>query len=418
MDFIKEWLSGYNLDSTVVRYLATGIMIAFIAFISILANFITKKIVVRIITHLLTKNKFSWDDTLIKRRVFHKLSHIVPAIIIYSFAPVFSTYQSMIEKGAAVYIIIIGLLVVTSFLDAIQDVYNTYEISKSRPIKGYLQVVKIVLFILGLILVISNLIGESPIMLLGGLGALSAVFMLVFQDSILGLVAGIQLTANDMIRVGDWIEMPKYGADGDVIDISLNTVKVQNWDKTVTMIPAYALISDSFKNWRGMEISGGRRIKRSLYIDTSSISFCSKEKIDQLKQVQYLSDYISDKEHIIEEYNAKNEFSRSNPINGRAMTNIGVFRAYIKNYLLSHPAIHKDMTLMVRQLAPGEYGLPIEIYCFANDTRWEMYENIQADIFDHLFAVAPEFGLRLFQNPSGHDMKSFMGHDEVVREVK
>jgi miniconductance mechanosensitive channel len=230
--------------------------------------------------------------------------------------------------------------------------------------------------------------------------------MLVFKDSLLGLVAGIQLTGNDMVRVGDWIEMPKYGADGDVIDISLNTVQVQNFDKTITMIPSYALISDSFINWRGMQSSGGRRLKRSLYIDTSSIMFCTEEMIEKFIRVHYLSDYMIQKEREIAEYNAKNQFDRNNPVNGRALTNIGVFRAYISNYLKNHEGINQNMTLIVRQLEPSEHGLPIEIYAFTNSVDWAVYESVQSDIFDHLFAVAPEFGLRIFQNPSGADVRN------------
>ncbi|MEH7010449.1 mechanosensitive ion channel family protein, partial [Neobacillus niacini] len=237
---------------------------------------------------------------------------------------------------------------------------------------------------------------------------LSAVLLIVFKDSLLGLVAGIQLAANDMVRVGDWIEMPKYEADGDIIDISLNTVKVQNFDKTITTIPSYALISDSFKNWRGMQASGGRRIKRSLFIDTKSITFCSEEMIEKFKTIQFLSEYITTKEHEIAEYNAMNEINRHNPVNGRALTNIGIFRTYINQYLQHHPGISQEMTLLVRQLAPTENGLPLEIYAFTNDIRWHVYETIQSDIFDHLFAVAPEFGLHIFQNPSGNDFRNMM----------
>jgi miniconductance mechanosensitive channel len=258
---------------------------------------------------------------------------------------------------------------------------------------------------IGAILVISNLMGQSPVILLSGIGALSAVVMLVFKDSILGLVAGIQLTSNDMLRVGDWIEMPKYDADGSITDISLNTVKIQNWDKTITTIPTYAMISDSFKNWRGMQNSGGRRIKRSIYIDTNSISFCTPEMIEQFEKIQYLENYILTKQKEINDYNVRYKIDRSSLVNGRALTNIGVFRAYIQAYLEKHPGIHKEMTLMVRQLAPQETGLPIEIYAFTNKTEWAVYEGIQADIFDHILAIAPSFGLRIFQNPTGHDFK-------------
>ena len=414
MDFIRKQLLKFEMDPTLVGYLSIIIMILFIAIICVVANFITKKVVIRIITQIVKKTKFQWDNMLLDRKVFHKLSHIVPAIIIYYFASAFPAYQNVIEKGAMAYLIIMGLIVINSLLNAINDIYQTFEISKIKPVKGYIQVVKIIVVTFGIILVIANLMGKSPLLLLSGIGALSAVLMLVFKDSLLGLVAGIQLTSNDMVRVGDWIEMPKYGADGDVIDISLNTVKVQNFDKTITTIPSYALISDSFINWRGMQTSGGRRIKRSLFVDTTSISFCTEEMITKFKNIHYLSDYIINREREIAEYNTRNKINQTNPVNGRALTNIGVFRAYISNYLQNHPGINQEMTLMVRQLAPSEHGLPIEIYAFTNDIKWAVYETVQADIFDHLFAVAPEFGIQLFQNPSGNDLKSLRMNSEEI----
>ncbi|GHI00635.1 mechanosensitive ion channel family protein [Neobacillus kokaensis] len=408
MQFINNLLLNMELDPRLVEYLSIIIKILLIGLICFAANFITKKIVIRIITRIVTNSKVEWGKIILDRQVFRKLSHIVPAIIIYSFSSTFPTYQSTIEKMAITYIIIVALVFIQSLLNAFNDIYQTFDISKVKPIKGYIQVVNIIIMTLGFILVISNLIGESPLILLSGIGALSAVFMLVFKDSLLGLVAGIQLTANDMVRVGDWIEMPKFGANGDVIDISLNTVKVQNFDKTITMLPSYALISDSFINWRGMQSSGGRRIKRSLYIDTSSITFCTEEMIEKFIKVHYLSDYIIQKEKEITEYNAKNGIDRNNPVNGRALTNIGVFRAYISNYLKNHDGINQNMTLMVRQLAHSEYGLPLEIYAFTNSVQWAAYETVQSDIFDHLFAVAPEFGLRVFQNPSGADLRNMV----------
>lgn len=418
MKLIGERLINYGLDPTWANYLSVAIMVILIAVFCVIANFITKKVVIRFITHIVNNNKFKWDNMLLDRGVFHKLSHIVPAIMIYHFASAFPTYQNVIEKAAITYIIIVILSVISSVLSAINDIYQTYEISKIKPIKGYIQVIKIVIFILGTILVIANLIGESPLILLSGIGALSAVFMLVFKDSLLGLVAGIQLTANDMVRVGDWIEMPKYEADGDVIDISLNTVKVRNFDRTITTLPSYALISDSFKNWRGMQTSGGRRIKRSLFIDSTSIIFCTEEMIEKFKRIHFLSDYLVQRESEIAEYNIKNNVDRSNLVNGRALTNIGVFRAYISRYLQHHPGIHQEMTLLVRQLAPTENGLPLEIYAFTNDVNWNVYELTQADIFDHLFAVAKEFGLRVFQNPTGNDIRAITDEIDQVDLVK
>ncbi|KAA0944292.1 mechanosensitive ion channel [Sporosarcina sp. ANT_H38] len=404
MIFIRNRLLGYGVDSTWVDSISFVILISFIVVLCIIANFITKQVIIRFITHILSKHKFKWDSILSRRNVFRQMSHFVPAIIIYSFASSFPTYQKAIETLALAYIMIVALNVINRLLSVCNDIYQTYEVSKTKPIKGYIQVAKIVVFIVGTILVIATLIGESPVILLSGIGALSAVFMLVFKDSILGLVAGIQLSANDMVRVGDWIEMPKYGADGDVIDISLNTVMVQNFDRTITMIPSYALISDSFINWRGMQESGGRRIKRALYIDTTSITFCTKEMIEEFKHIHYLKDYIVQREREIEESNSKNNVDRNNRVNGRALTNIGVFRAYIIEYLKQHPGIHKEMTLMVRQLAPGEHGLPLEIYAFTKSVQWAVHENVQANTFDHLIAVVDQFGLRLFQNPSGNDL--------------
>ncbi|MEH7225442.1 mechanosensitive ion channel domain-containing protein [Bacillus sp. JJ1566] len=418
MKFIEKQLLNYDMDPTLAHYLAVVLMILFIALICIVANFITKKVIINIITRIVTKTKYQWDNMLLERKVFRRLSHIVPAIIIHRFSTTFPNYEHLIQIGANTYIIIVGLLVISSILNAANDIYQTYEVSKTRPIKGYIQVVKIVVITLGVILVIANFMGKSPLLLLSGVGALSAVLMLIFKDSLLGLVAGVQLTTNDMVRVGDWIEMPKYGADGDVIDISLVTVKVQNWDKTITSIPSYALISDFFINWRGMQTSGGRRIKRPLFIDTNSITFCTEEMIEKFKQIQLLSDYITRREQEIEEYNIEHDINRSNPVNGRALTNIGVFRAYISNYIHQHPGINQEMTMMVRQLAPTEHGLPLEIYAFSNDVRWAVYETTQSDIFDHLFAVAQEFGLRLFQNPSGHDLKTMMVEEKEREKVR
>jgi miniconductance mechanosensitive channel len=411
MNWIRDYLIDLHVRSDLATFFAYAILTVLIIVLCFLANLIVKKIILRMIAVFITRNRFAWDDKLLERKVFHRLSHIVPAIIIHYASSFYSAYPALsvlIEKGAIVYMIIMILMVLNAFMNAVNDIYLTYDISKVKPIKGYIQVAKIIIFFVGAILIIAAMIGQNPLVLLGGLGALSAVLMLVFKDSILGLVAGIQLTANDMVRVGDWVEMPKYNADGDVIEITLNTVKVQNWDKTITMIPSYAFISDSFKNWRGMQESGGRRIKRSIYIDVSSIAFCTDEMIEKFKQIHYLKDYIESKVREIAEYNRENQIDDSVVVNGRRLTNIGTYRAYIAKYLEHHPRIHKGLTAMVRQLAPGEHGLPLEIYAFTNDTRWVVYESIQADIFDHILAVAPEFGLRVFQIPSGNDLRSMV----------
>ncbi|WP_375104493.1 mechanosensitive ion channel family protein [Paenibacillus sp. RS8] len=404
MEFIKNHLDGYGISEQMIGYLSNLIMVVFIAVVSIMVNFIAKKIVLKTIIHIINNNSYTWDNVILEKKVFHKLSHLMPAIIIYFSASIFPSYQSIIEKFALTYMIIVTIMVFDALLNALDAIYRSFEVSKIRPIKGYIQVGKIVLFIIGGIVVISNLIGQNPLIILSGLGALSAVLMLIFKDSILGLVAGVQLSSNDMVRVGDWIEMPKYNADGDVIDITLNTVKVMNFDKTITMIPSYALISDSFRNWRGMQASGGRRIKRSIYIDTSSISFCSQELIDEFMKIHYLTDYVTTRLNEINTYNLEHQINTDSMVNGRQLTNVGVFREYIHQYLRNHPKIHKDMTLIVRQLAPGDNGLPLEIYAFSNDINWGVYESVQADIFDHIFAVMPTFGLRAFQNPTGHDI--------------
>ncbi|MEK4848770.1 mechanosensitive ion channel domain-containing protein [Paenibacillus sp. FSL H7-0756] len=404
MNFIKEHLAGYGVSEQMNVYLSNIIMVLFIAMLSVVANLVAKKIVLKIIIHIINNNRYTWDNFFLEKKVFHKLSHLAPAFIIYYAAPIFPLYQSFIVKIALTYMIIVTITVFNALLDAIDAIYRTYEVSKIRPIRGYIQVAKIILYIIAAIVVISNLMGQNPLILLSGLGALSAVLMLVFKDSILGLVAGVQLSSNDMVRVGDWIEMPKYNADGNVIDITLNTVKVMNFDKTITMIPSYALISDSFKNWRGMEASGGRRMKRSVCIDTSSICFCTKEMIEEFRKVHYLSDYIMTRLDEINSYNIEHHINMESKVNGRQLTNIGVFREYVQEYLRNHPKIHKDMTLIVRQLEAGDSGLPLEIYAFSNETTWGVYESVQSDIFDHIFAVIPLFGLRVFQNPTGQDI--------------
>ncbi len=403
---IENWFLAQGVSETGAYYLGILLLAVGVLLLAYITNFIAKRILLSIVRVFVKKSRTKWDDVLSERKVFDRLSHIAPALVIYYLANVFPAGQETIERVAIVYIILIGVFVYDSFLNAIIDIYRTYEISKQKPIKGYIQVVKIVTYIFVIIFVIATLMDRSPLVLLSGLGAMTAIFMLIFKDSILGLVAGIQLSFNDMVRIGDWIEMPNFGADGDVVDITLNTVKVQNWDKTISTIPAYALISNSFKNWRGMDESGGRRIKRSLNIDMNSIKFCTEEMIERFKKIQYLTAYIEKKKEELIRYNKEQNIDSSTLVNGRHMTNVGTFRAYIQAYLRNHPKIHKEMTFLIRQLKPTETGLPIEIYVFSNDQDWINYEGIQADIFDHLLAVAPQFELRLFQNPSGSDFKN------------
>ena len=397
-------MHAIGIENGATNLISYGLLIIFIALLCVIINLIAIKVVLRLAMRLIKQNKYKWDDSMLEHKVFHRLAYLTFPLITSFFTSFFPQYEIWIKRGISVYIILVVLLIVDAVLNAADDIYRTYEVSKIKPIKGFLQAVKIVAFIAGAIAVIAKLIGESPVFLLGSIGALTAVFLLVFQSSILGFVAGIQLTSNDMVRIGDWIEMPKYDANGTVIELYLNTVKVQNFDFTITTIPANALIADSFKNWRGMQASGGRRIMRSLYIDISSISFCSDELLVRFKKIEYLKDYIESKQKELYEYNCVHDIDLSQMTNGRRLTNIGVFRFYMMNYLKNHPGIHQDMTLMVRQLAPKAEGLPLEIYAFANSTDSVLYENIQSDIFDHLFAVVPQFGLRIFQNPTGFDI--------------
>ncbi len=406
---IEDWLIGHGVGANNAYILSFIVLAVAVVILAVIANYIAKRILLSIVQFYVKKSSTQWDDALLKRRVFQRFSHIAPAIVIYVSASLFPTIREAIERIAVIYMILVAVFVYDAFLNAVHDIYSTYGISRRRPIKGYIQVIKIVTYLFVAIYLLATVVNRSPLVLLSGLGAMTAVLMLIFKDSILGLVAGVQLTFNDMVRIGDWIEMPKYGADGDVIDITLNTVRVQNWDKTISSIPAYALISDSFKNWRGMKESGGRRIKRSINIDMNTIGFCTSEMLERFRKIQYISEYIGDKEKEIAEFNENRGIDTSINVNGRKLTNIGTFRAYVSAYLKNHPKINADMTFLIRQLKPTEYGLPIEIYVFTNDTVWANYEAIQADIFDHILAVIPEFDLRVYQNPSGYDFRTLGG---------
>jgi miniconductance mechanosensitive channel len=399
-----HWLEGLPIDH---RLLVQFGLLTIVLLLAWLANFITKRVIVRVARRVVKKSKNQWDDILSQRRVFTRLSHLAPAIVINYFAPVvfIGTAGSgrFMQVAAVIYMLVIGMLVINAFLDSVSDICHTYDFSRKVPIHGLMQVIKIFVFITGGILILGIIIDRDPTNLLTGFGAMTAVITLIFKDAILGFVAGIQISANNMVHLGDWIEMPKYGADGDVIDISLTTVKVRNWDKTISTIPAYALISDSFKNWRSMKESGGRRIKRSINLDMNTIRFCDEAMLDRFRKIQYLTEYIDSKKSEIDEYNKACNVNDAELVNGRRMTNLGTFRAYVIASLKNHPKINPNMTFLVRQLQPTECGLPIEVYVFSSDTVWANYEAIQADIFDHILAVIPEFGLRVFQHPTGSD---------------
>ncbi|MHC4951578.1 MAG: mechanosensitive ion channel family protein [Planctomycetota bacterium] len=404
-----HWLEGLPIDHRLLVQLGLLIVVLLLAW---LANYITKRVILRVVRRAVKKSKTQWDDILSRRRVFTRLSHLAPAMVINYFAPVvfIGTAGSgrFMQVSAVIYMLVIGMLVINAFLDSVSDICHTYDFSRKIPIHGLMQIIKIFVFITGSIIILGIIVDKNPTSILAGFGAMTAVITLIFKDAILGFVAGIQISANNMVHLGDWIEMPKYGADGDVIDISLTTVKVQNWDKTISTIPAYALISDSFKNWRGMSESGGRRIKRSINIDMNTVKFCDPMMLDKFRRIEHIAEYIDVKQSEIDEYNAASNVDNTELVNGRRMTNIGTFRAYVIAYLKHHPKINQNMTFLVRQLQPTEYGLPIEIYVFSSDQVWANYEAIQADIFDHILAVIPEFGLRVFQNPTGSDFKKSM----------
>ena len=372
-----------------------------------LANFVVKKFLLGALRSLASKTNTKIGKYLLEESFFLRLSHLAPAFVISSATQfVFSQYPvlaGLIDVLINLYLVGIALWIFDSLIDTFYKLYEESSFSTKLPLKGICQAVKILVNGTGIIFILSILLDKSPLYFFSGLGALTAVLLLVFKDVILGLVAGVQLTANNMVRKGDWVEMPKYGADGDVIDVALTTVKIQNWDKTITTIPAHALVSDAFKNWRGMSESGGRRIKRSICLDLSSVRFLKESEVGELEKIELLKDYFQGKRSEIGDSGMKvEEHGMAAPLlNGRNLTNSGTFRAYCFEYLKAHPSIHKKgMTFLIRQLAPTERGLPIEIYVFVNDVRWVHYEGIQSDIFDHLLASLPIFDLRAFQLPS------------------
>ncbi|EOV8179010.1 mechanosensitive ion channel family protein [Raoultella planticola] len=389
----------------------TSLIIIFgiILLTAIVVHFILHKGVLRAFEKRAQASSHLWLQIITQNKLFHRLAFTLQGIIVNVQAVLWlqkgSEAANILTTCAQLWVMIYALLSFFSLLDVVFNLSQKFATASQLPLKGIFQGIKLVSAIIIGILVISLLIGQSPAILISGLGAMAAVLMLVFKDPILGLVAGIQLSANDMLKLGDWLEMPKYGADGAVIDIGLTTVKVRNWDNTITTIPTWSLVSDSFKNWSGMSASGGRRIKRSLNIDTTSIHFLDEQEQQRLIQARLLKPYMDSRYQEISEWNQQNAVDHS-VLNLRKMTNIGTFRAYLQEYLRNHPRLRKDMTMMVRQLAPDANGLPIEIYCFTSTVVWAEYESIQADIFDHIFAVVDEFGLRIHQSPTGNDIRS------------
>ena len=406
---ISAWLTGLGIDSQPSDGISTSIMLLACVLVAAIAYFIMRRGVIRAVNMVILRSRVTWDDVFMRYKVLEKLAMLVPAIVLNLLVPITLTehpvLSGLVDRLLSIWLVVLMIRAIYAGLDAVNEISDINLVSRRLPVKSFVQLFKLFLFFVGLIVSLSVLADQSPVYFLSGLGVATGFVMLVFRDTILGFVAGIQLAANRMVSKGDWIQMDKYGADGAVEEVSLTTVKVRNWDKTITMIPAYALVSDAFRNWRGMSESGGRRIKRAVNIDINSIKFLTEEDRNRLSKINCLKEYFPAKIIEIQASNAKVS-DLDMMVNGRHLTNVGTFRAYLQEYLQRHDKVHKDMTLMVRQLAPTTEGLPIEVYIFTNDTRWAFYEAIQADIFDHIFAVLPEFGLQAFQAPTGNDIRS------------
>ena len=402
---LYDYLMHHGLSENAAKYLNMVALLLALLFVVFLIDFLIRKLLIRTFNEFAMRSKTNFDDFLISNKVPRNIAHIIPFIIALEFAPdIFSDFpqfETYVEKGLQVFAILLILWVVRSLLNTVKEYFKTLPRLKDKPIDSYIQVFMIFAWLAGFMSAIAIITGIPFFTFLTGLGAASAVIILVFRDTIMGFVASIQVSINDMVRIGDWITFEKYGADGDVIEINLATVKVQNFDKTITTIPTYALISDSFKNWRGMMNSDGRRIKRAINIKLSGISYLTNDEVTKLKDIQLIKAYLETRSTDIEKYNNEVGANKNLAINGRNLTNIGVFRKYIQTYIEKHSAINKDMTIMVRQLAPTSQGLPIEIYAFSNDKRWVNYEYIMADVFDHALAALPYFNLEVFEFPSG-----------------
>ncbi|MCQ2317644.1 MAG: mechanosensitive ion channel family protein [Bacteroidales bacterium] len=380
--------------------------------------FLGKFLITKIVGSIIRKSDNKYDDYLLNYHFGTRMAFLIPIYMTRAWiddtAPEFVTFDNFILILTKVFEIITYIGILMSLVDSLQGMYNTKDVSKARPIKGVVQVIKIILVIACILLVIAAFTQRDVKSILLGLGTLSAILMLVFKDSILGFVGGIQLTTNDMVRIGDWIV--KGEADGTVIDIGLTTVKVQNWDNTISTIPTYSLVTDPFTNWRGMSDSGGRRIARSIIIDADTVKFCTPEMLERFRKYQLVEKYITDTENEITRYNEENGINTSSLVNGRRQTNIGIFRAYLVEYLMNNPNVNKDMTVLVRQQSPTETGIPIQIYCFSKNKNWLPYESIQSDIFDHVFAVVPEFDLRVYQKPSSYSIENAMNELKAKKD--
>lgn len=401
---IYDYLVAIGISENVASYLNMVILLIGLIILIFILDYIIRRLLLSTFSRIAKRSKSNFDDLLVKNKVPRNIAHIIPLLLAIEFAPMvffdFPYWEVAIETLLLVFGIVLTLWLVRSVLNTFKDYFKTLSQFKDKPIDSYIQVFMIFAWILGTFAAFAIITGLSFTKFITSLGAVSAIIILIFKDTILGFVASIQVSINDMVRIGDWITYEKYGADGDVIEINLATVKVQNFDKTITTIPTYALISDSFKNWRGMMTSGGRRIKRSLSIKLNSVTYLSSNQITELKKIQLISEYLQTREQDINTYNANHNIDKSVLINGRNLTNLGVFRKYIETYIEQHSAVNKDMTIMVRQLAPSDKGIPLEIYAFSSDKRWQNYEYIMADIFDHIIAAVPYFELEIFELPN------------------
>ena len=413
LDKILELIEPFGLSETLNISIAMGGGLLVVLGLAFIAYLFMRYVIVATLARMILRSESKRDDTFARMKVFSRLSHVAPAVVIYALGPAlaadFPMVQHVIETVSLVYLTIMIILFIDALMSAGLAIYKTYPISRTFPITSFVQIAKLLLYFFGAITILALVLDKSPFAFFAGLGAMTAVLMLVFKDPILGFVAGIQLSANKMVSVGDWIEMPKFSVDGDIIEIGLTTVKIRNFDKTITTIPTQSLINDSFKNWRGMQETGGRRIKRAIHLDVGSVKFCTAEMLERYARIQFIADYIASQKQELSAFNTSAGVDTSTLVNGRHMTNLGTFRAYVEAYLRSHKQISDELTFLVRQLKPTEHGLPIEIYVFTTTTNWLEYEAIQADIFDHLLAAAPEFDLRLFQNPTGADFRSVIG---------
>ncbi|MBR9861160.1 mechanosensitive ion channel family protein [bacterium] len=418
--FIREKVNEFGWDFLDPEVIATSIHAILLLLFCFIVYVVARKVVLNLVHKLAVRTKTHWDDRLMETHFFRRIVLLIPLFILRaSVNIILKEYDASIPYVEKVFEILIGIAVVRiiiSFINALHAILNEAESMRDKPLQSYFQLVKIIIYLIFGILFFSIITGKTPMFFLTAMGAMSAIVLLIFKDTILGFIGSIQLATNDMVRVGDWISMEKYGADGNVFEINLASIKVRNWDLTITTIPTYALVSDSFKNWRGMQESEGRRMKRAIHIKIGSIHFANEEELEKFKKIKLIRSYIEERSAEIQKYNQENDFDSSENLNGRSLTNVGIFRKYVALYLENHPKVNKDLTYMVRHLEPNEKGLPIEVYAFSKEQEWVVYEGVMADIFDHLLAIIPKFDLEIFQAPTSTDFRKLSDFGEISKE--